>query len=246
MNYLTHHRVGGKLAPRRDPRLLRLAHFLDRDLAPPPPALDRSGLVTHWPMYANDRLGDCTIAAAGHMIELWSAMAGKEVTPSQSTIVRVYDKLSPADQGCVEEDVLSYWRHTGIGGHKLFAYAGLDVSNIAHAQLSLQLFGGAYLGIALPLSAQDQVGKVWDVVTTGQGKPGSWGGHAVNLVGYDPVGPTVITWGALQKMTWSFWHAYVDEAYALLTADWAKAPAASGIDYAKLKGALAQVGKVAA
>lgn len=30
----------------------------------------------------------------------------------------------------------------------------------------------------------------------------------------------MVTWGALQVMTWSFWEAYCDEAYAILSADY--------------------------
>ena len=56
--------------------------------------------------------------------------------------------------------------------------------------------------------------------TTGDGKPGSWGGHAIPVVAYDTRGVTVVTWGALQAMTWSFWEAYCDEAYAILSDDY--------------------------
>ena len=54
----------------------------------------------------------------------------------------------------------------------------------------------------------------------GDGKPGSWGGHAIPVVAYDSRGLIVVTWGALQGMTWSFWEAYCDEAYAILSPDY--------------------------
>jgi len=53
----------------------------------------------------------------------------------------------------------------------------------------------------------------------GRGAPGSWGGHAVNVVAYEPQRLTVITWGAKKRMTWTFWDAYCDEAYGILTKD---------------------------
>jgi hypothetical protein len=31
-----------------------------------------------------------------------------------------------------------------------------------------------------------------------------------------------VTWGALQTMTWGFWAAYCDEAYAILSPDFLK------------------------
>ncbi len=64
--------------------------------------------------------------------------------------------------------------------------------------------------------------------------PGSWGGHAVPVIAYDASGLTCITWGALKRMTWAFWDAYCDEAYACLSRDWAAARAPSGFDWAAL------------
>jgi len=77
----------------------------------------------------------------------------------------------------------------------------------------------------LPISAQDQVKnhQPWSVPpggTTGDGKPGFWGGHTVPVVAYDARGVTVVTWGALQMMTWSFWEAYCEEAYAIISTDY--------------------------
>ena len=81
----------------------------------------------------------------------------------------------------------------------------------------MNLFGGLYIGVSLPASAQNQ--DVWDVATGPDAEAGSWGGHCVNVVGYDADGLTVVTWGATKRMTWAFWLAYVDEAYAILSND---------------------------
>ena len=77
----------------------------------------------------------------------------------------------------------------------------------------------------------------------GNGAPGSWGGHAVIIGAYDNNTLTCITWGAPKKMTWSFWDAYCDEAYALLSPDWAtgQKAAPSGFDLAALQADLKQV-----
>ena len=40
------------------------------------------------------------------------------------------------------------------------------------------------------------------------------------MVAYDSRGVTVVTWGALQMMTWSFWGTYCEEAYAILSKDY--------------------------
>ena len=61
------------------------------------------------------------------------------------------------------------------------------------------------------------------------------------VVAYDQTGLTVVTWGALKRMTWGFWGAYVDEAYALLSSDWIETDllAPSGFNLAALQSDLA-------
>jgi hypothetical protein len=193
-------------------------------------------------MMANDTIGDCTCAAAGHMIECWTTHLGDAFTPSNAQIIAAYSAVSgyiignPAtDNGAAELDVLNYWRQKGIAGHKIDAYSALDLNNDLHpsrdneprnqecVKQAISLFGGAYIGLALPLSAQQQT--VWDVPSLwsrlrGQDAPGSWGGHAVPVLAYDSDSLTCITWGAKKRMTWQFFAQYCDEAYAPLSRDW--------------------------
>jgi len=68
----------GRLPVRTDARTLALPRYVDRaKLPPPPPDLDLAAAVMEWPMYANDRIGDCTTAAAAHMIEAWTYGRGR-------------------------------------------------------------------------------------------------------------------------------------------------------------------------
>jgi len=222
----------GKLTARHDPRALLLATYLTAALPAPPPTCDVSTKVSNWGMMDNDQVGDCTCAAAGHLLMEWTANAGKKmVTPTDKQIIAAYSAITgynpttgANDNGANEVDVLNYWRQTGIAGHKIAAYMSLEPSNRTHIMDSVYLFEGCYIGVALPISAQAQTQnhQPWSVPpggTTGDGKPGSWGGHAVPVVAYDSRGVTVVTWGALQQMTWSFWDAYCDEAYAILSND---------------------------
>ena len=83
---------------------------------------------------------------------------------------------------------------------------------------AIYLFGGLDVGLALPVSAQRQ--KVWELVSdTGDGLPNSWGGHCVNITAYDETGLTCVTWGAEKRMSWKFFRAYCDEAYAIVSDD---------------------------
>ena len=90
----------GRLPPRTDVRTLRLGRYVDRaKLPPPPPDLDLASAVHDWPMYANDRIGDCTIAAAAHMIEAWTAPArGTAVEVGEQPVIQARTPQSQTDR----------------------------------------------------------------------------------------------------------------------------------------------------
>ncbi|MFL5953337.1 MAG: hypothetical protein ACJ76I_04420 [Gaiellaceae bacterium] len=239
----------GKLPVRTDVRTLSLARYLDLQALPAPPAIfAETAKVTDWPMYANDRVGDCTTAAAAHMIEAWTAAArGQAVVITEQAVLDAFDRVKLVDpmtgeEGAIELDVLRYWRKYGIGEHTIGAYARVSVNSTPLARTGAWLFGGLYIGLQLPLTAQGE--DVWDWAGSlaGDARPGSWGGHAVDVVGYDPEGLTVVTWGRLKRMTWSFWDRYCDEAYCILSEDFLdEGRAPNGFDLAALKADLALV-----
>jgi hypothetical protein len=232
----------GKNPARHDPRTLQMAQYLQVGALPKiPESQSWIGKVRNWPMMGNDKIGDCTCAAAGHLIEEWTACSrDKAVILSNTQIIAAYSaitgynpKTGQHDNGAVELDVLKYWRATGFSGHKILSFVALEPKNLDHIRASVFIFGGCYIGLQLPTSAQTQ--SVWGVPpggANGPGAPGSWGGHAVPVVAYDPQGLTVVTWGALKRMTWGFWNAYCDEAYAIVSNDWVntKDVASNGFD----------------
>jgi hypothetical protein len=211
------------------PRLLIEDYLDSAALAAPPAVVDYATLVTSWPMYGNDRIGDCTFAATGHEIQAWSRYATSEATIPEAAVIEAYSAVSgydPAtganDNGANVQDVLAYWRKTGIGGHKIAGFAELStLSNLTLAKQCLQIFGTVYLGINVTQSAMDQnrAGEPWDYV----GDTNIIGGHAIPVQYWatDVVGEIeVVTWGQRQRMTRSFWAHYVEEAWVVFSQDW--------------------------
>jgi hypothetical protein len=204
---------------------------------------------------------------------------GRELTVPDSTILSYYeqwdgyDPANPAsDQGGVELDVLNAWRQNKFAGHALEAYVsialgdpgavdattnpqpattnqGLTATSLPQIATAIWLFGGAYIGLELPITAQKQ--DVWDLPAElgPDDEPGSWGGHAVYVAAYDAtdsrkaveskqqecggaaavspvsglpsaVSLTCITWGKPKKMTLRWFEKYCSEAYALVSTDW--------------------------
>jgi hypothetical protein len=206
-----------------------------------PQRVDYLSRVGNWPMYLNDSIGDCTCAGAGHVIEAESTYGqGSTVAVGDHDVLTAYEAVSgynpttgQNDNGARMQDVLSYWRKTGIAGHRILAFAQVDASNVSLLGTALATFGALYVGINFPGSAMTQFnqGKPWDVV------PGATieGGHAIHVGSYDPAGAVgwqLVTWGAVQGMTQAFWDRYVEEAWIVITPEWLNANGTSpgGLD----------------
>jgi hypothetical protein len=233
----------GRKAIKTDTRTLVFGDYLTPALPPPPPAVDWTEGIASWGMMLNDTLGDCTIAGCGHAVQVWTANTGSEATVPDPTIESYYEQWDGyvpgnpnTDNGGIELDVLNDWQKNGFAGHPLLAFADPKPANLVEIRQSIALFGGVYIGLALPLTAQTQ--DVWDVVPNGGAKArkGSWGGHCVFVPKYDSTGFTCITWGQQKTMTLAFWKKYCDEAHTLLGQNWLTVKGSpAGFDQAQLQ-----------
>jgi hypothetical protein len=197
------------------------------ELPAPPPSADWQNSMIQWPMYGNDSVGDCTCAAVGHVInQLTFYGIGTEYEPTTAHVLAMYSAITgynPADPnsdtGAYCQDVLAYWRKTGLEGHKIVAYAALDVSNLTEVHQAIAAFGSVYIGFNVTDAAEDDfdAGKVWDV------KKGAndLGGHCVPVGAYDATKKTLsgVTWAEKFTMTEAYWKQNVDEAWVILDQD---------------------------
>lgn len=238
----------GRKAIKTDSRTLKLARYV-KALPPAPANRDWLGSVKDWGMMLNDNLGDCTCAACGHAVQIWTLNTKGEVTVPDSAVLKAYEQwcgYNPSDpstdQGGIELDVLNDWRQNDMAGHHLSAFAAVKFDNLAEVKQAINLFGGVYIGLALPVTAQTQ--SSWSYVPgTKNNEAGSWGGHAVFVGKYSEAGFTCITWGEPMWMSNSFWLHYVDEAYALVSTDFlnAKGDTPTGFALPQLLADLAQI-----
>jgi hypothetical protein len=207
-------------------------------LPSPTSRVDWQSKVSNWPMYLNDQIGDCTEACKAHIIQAWSTYGlGAEKTVTNNKVLSWYERDGgyvpgdpSTDNGCVIQDVLANWQQNDASVCPVTEYAELKnfyvTSNLKEA---LYLFGTVYLGINVPQSAMDQfnAGEPWTYV----GDNKIIGGHAIPLQEvYEPgVNDmfTVVTWGQTQRMSQSFVHNYVEEAWVILSPEWFNS---SGVD----------------
>jgi hypothetical protein len=248
-----HLRLGRKPA-RPDPRTLSLAHYFRAPgVGEIPVTTDYAAAVPRWPLYGNKTVGDCTCAAAAHLLQAWTAAAGRERKPTYAQVLELYwqtgapaaatgTRHGPTDDGREAIKVLNYWRQTGLAGSRIGAYVTVDASDLHRVQAAIHVFGGVYVGLGLPKTARNQ--PVWEVV--GDGKTGdsavdSWGGHVVPYVGYEPGFFTCVTWGSPLQLSEAFHLAYAEEVYAVIAPDFFTGPHAPRLDRAKLEADIAYV-----
>ena len=233
----------GRLAARRPVGLADLKVYLHNPLPDPPESVAAPQLAD-WGMLGNSTYGDCTICGAAHL-EMATALDDHQPVPmfTDTEVESVYfDLTGGQDTGLVEADVLQAWHTTGLFGsaqdpRRIAGYAPVDHRNQTELKSVVATFGGAYLGVAVPESAQEQfqAGQPWTVV------PGSpvVGGHCVPAVGYDSTYLYVVTWAKCWAVTWTWVDRYLEEAYAVIT------PADAVVNLAALQADLAQLEQAA-
>jgi hypothetical protein len=240
----------GKDNPRFDRRTLRIENYVDVPSLPPSPPARSWNVPLPCGEMGNADVGDCTCAAAGHLVQVWTYSNGGEITIPDPDILYAYSAVSgyvpgddETDHGANMLDVLNFWRQTGIGGHKILAYASINTQNRAMMAAVVNLFGGVYLGLGLPVSAQNQA--LWTVGTGDSAVKYSWGGHCTVINGYNIVSQIydILTWGERLPATYQFVEGYSDEGYVLLSEDWVAhgKSAPSGFDVDALKADLTAV-----
>jgi hypothetical protein len=250
----------GKLPKRTDARTLQLARYLTPELPPPPAAVDNGAAVGDWKMLGNDTAGDCAWAAQGHADMLWATAAQhRDLGISTTQVLHAYEAVTgydpnagppganPTDRGTNLLDALSFWRHHGIDRQKIRAFVEVEPTNIDHVKSTIDLFGCAYVGVALPdaVLPSEQGIPQWTVSPDGSPakRPNPNNGHCIIYSAYDEQGVTVVTWGQTVTASWAFHSAYCDEMYAALSHLWfGRSANPRGLDRAELMKDLGAIG----
>lgn len=213
----------------------------------------------------NDVRGNCVPCAAEHYAQNETANTGAPLTPTLDQTMALYSAvagfdpsqdqpqpdgsiINPTDQGTDPETLLAYWKSTGIpindaSGketlHTILGWAALDITSWAQLRYAAYTFGGLFLAINCPQSAQQNTNN-WNVV------PGSPidGGHGINMTGQGALGCKIDSWGMVIPATQAFMRTYLVSAFAVVTPFWltkqSKSP--SGLDLDGLLAAMKACG----
>ncbi len=223
----------GKLPAVRPFGLRDLSVYASGPLPAPPRAV--APPAARYPIDGNDQVGDCTIAGVAHLIAAWDAEVKEaDPVPTVGAVVSEYFRLSGGqDTGLNEASVLQTWRSGGLFGRKIAAYAPVDHHRLLAIHQAVAFYGGCYLGIQCPQSAQEQfaAGEPWTVVDDSPIE----GGHCIVALGYTPAAVLCATWGGIAEVTYPFLDAYLDEAWAVIPSQFLEAGHGPRIDLASLQ-----------
>jgi len=206
-----------------DARTLYLAKYLRLPDITIPTMVDWYSAVPRWPPLGNLKIGDCTVVAAAHTVQAWTKHSKAHMQiPTLKACIEAYKKVSNyprCDDGAALLDVMRLWKNTGIGQHRIKAFLGVDYKNTTVQKAGIYLFGSVIVGVLLPLAAQQFVDNdvTWDAPAgplTGEWAGGSWGGHAIPILGWESSGNwQFASWDRMYAMTPRFFTAYCIEAY---------------------------------
>jgi hypothetical protein len=188
-------------------------------------------------MDGNDTNGDCGVAGFNHDLMAAASVADlSETWPSNTDIVTYYYTYTGGqDTGVVLSDFLAYVKKNSFLGHTLSAYAPVKVHDIPTLHFAVWAYDAAYTGIRVTsgMMNANQQGKPWDLDDM---MSETVGGHCIPIVGYDSNYLYAVTWGGVQAISYPAWHFMSDEAWALVTGEFAaKGGDGRGVNLAALE-----------
>nr|WP_194300225.1 hypothetical protein [Acetobacter lovaniensis] len=212
-----------------------------------PSVLDRSHINPAPLMLGNDQIGDCTSVGLANALRATAALGGFQIGVDDDSVIQFYAESTgyrpgcpETDQGGIEVEVLSF--AAGVG-YQLEAGAYYPLWGTTDAQdrnalaLIMASLGTVYLGVLLSQSDMNQIESTngacvleADNGAYGDTTPGSAGGHCLLGWSYSGLSDSdtvdLLTWGAIQKVTWGWLRSRIMEAHGLV---WPQLTLANGL-----------------
>jgi hypothetical protein len=241
----------GKLPYEHDERTIDLGAFLDVSYVPEKYDFDKGRAAFPNGVWGNHKWQNCVTVAQAHCLtRLRRIETRRSSAMNEADVVKHYLTLTDSkrpgdvrDKGLSVLRMLKHWQRRGFTKpswmyfHKIAVYGELDPLDQAQLRQACYLLGGVFLGLALPLAAQEQyqLGR-WEVpLDTDRAAylPGTWGEHLVFAKRYDLDNFYVLTWGNEIQVSNDFIKRYCDEAWAVVN-DMARWKHDNGLDIQRL------------
>lgn len=226
--------------------------------ATPPSHLHRGEFPGYADILGNDSLGNCGPCQAIHATEGIDHAAGNPTPPFVAAdSIQFYSEEAgyvagdpSTDNGTDNAVMVKQWQDVGIhcsatkARHKIVGTLFVDPNNQVQNRVAIVEFGHVCRAVNLPLSAQGQ--RVWSVAgdgKTGNSAPGSWGGHDIVGLAYDPDTIDWNSWGMWLPGTTEFDRAYALQGFVVMTQEMLSRRGVSptGLNWTSLNAAFAKL-----
>jgi hypothetical protein len=180
--------------------------------------------IAQFGSYGNDRVADCSLSAAADIVQFWRG--AQQPLRSRSLLIQ-YAALSPTNDGVSSAATFSLWENQGILGNKISGVTPIK-RNILTVKRAIEQDAVLYAVVNLPTSngpismvleavvssetPSESPDYPWTVGNTGSGPLLE---HAVAVAGYGPHYVYLVTWGAVQPVTWAWFLKYDVSIYAV-------------------------------
>jgi len=235
------------------PKLGHFAHFHDRHAMKRGHPKRRFKLPPGWPtptlpidyakalafpMYGNDRLGDCMYAAACHADNTFTGNVGTESTFDEAALEGDYERLSGGDNGLDEGTLIDGWKAglAGVTAASILDALDIDTTDPATMRAAIDLFGGVLFMLDVPDRWCDTAdGDAWDAPAVADQN----NGHGTWINGVTAAGDYhLLTWGGYRRLTPAGLAACDPSGFVVFSLRWfdARGYAPNGLHYTRLAG----------
>ena len=238
----------GRLPSLIDKRTLILSKYLPKKI-PTSPRTVRWDLACNgvFSLGKNDVLGTCVTVSAANQVNVAKSNESSDFIPVPDAEIVEQARVLGGLDGMTILEMLKFWRNNPMFGSRLKAFVQItsDKDDPDLLKFIINVFGGAIIGVWMPRAWQTHP-TFWDTLNVSRNwfnyRPGSWGGHAVVVCGYEPSNKhgtiyKAISWAKTIDITQDAINQYVDEIWTNILPEWyaADQKTPSGFDYAGLQ-----------
>lgn len=215
----------GRLPSINDTRTLKLFDYMVEALPTVPERVRwDEACMGQFSLGHNDIYGDCVTVTAANMINVADANESHIINPIDDNVIVEQAKVLDGLWGMTILERLKYWRKNPMFGSQIEAFVKGPKAREDILKFIIFTFGAADIGAWMPKAWRNHP-QFWDTGTGWAYRPGSWGGHSIPIVGYEPHGKhgTIyqgISWGKIVEITQAAVNSYVDEVWASILPDW--------------------------
>jgi hypothetical protein len=167
-------------------------------------------------MFGNNTESDCTVAAAGAMVEVWQAKSGVTSTAVVGDVQHVWKALGAPNAGLDPTTVLSYWTNHAIDGYKV-RYTNQGDAGRLMIEQDVTQNGGAYVQVRFSAGFMNYIDTNAQGVWSHQdGNGANVDYHQIDVIGYTNTTVTIATWGETYTATWQWFAAHEVQTFEVV------------------------------